>query len=294
MDAQQISAELSTILQDQSLLVDANLEARKNALDTIRFAGRALQMPGGGSQPESLYQQAQVFGKQLEAIDRQLFFSVRANLQAGKFTPESLRAFLNQFTDYRPAQQGQPDYEYNGLDELLENVLFHHPLPPESRERAAGMIRYEATPARVILEMVDSLKFNPGDIFVDLGSGLGLVVMLLNLLTGIPAVGIEYDPAYSAYAQTCAAELGLAQVSFINADAREADLSRGTIFYLFTPFINEVFDIVLERLRLLARQHPIYLCSYGTCTLELARLPWLQLRDPAMEHDFKLAIFSSH
>ena len=293
MDTQQLISELSTILQDQSLLRDNNLEARKNALDTIRYIGKALRVPSKDGDFQRLYHQAQAFGEQLQAIDRQLFHSVRADLQASKFTPESLRTFLNQFTDYTPDQRGQPDYEYNGLDELLENVIFLHPLPSESRERASGMIRYEATPARVILELVDSLRFNPGDVFVDLGSGLGLVTMLVNLLTGVPTVGIEYDPAYCFYAQTCAAELGLSKVSFINADVRKADLSLGTIFYLFTPFINEVFDAVLEKLHRLAKQRPIYVCSYGTCTFELAQLPWLQLRDPAMEHDFKLAIFSS-
>ena len=28
-------------------------------------------------------------------------------------------------------------------------------------------------------------------------------------------------------------------------------------------------------------------------TYDLIKLPWLQIRDPAMEHDFKLAIFTS-
>jgi predicted RNA methylase len=155
------------------------------------------------------------------------------------------------------------------------------------------MIRYEATPAKIILELVYQLQFTPQDLFIDLGSGLGLVVILVHLLTGTSAMGIEYDPVYCAYARARAVELGLTEATFLNADARRADLSNGSIFYLFTPFIDEVFEAVIEKLRRLAKKRPLYICSYGTCTIELAKLPWLQIRDPAMEHDFKLAIFSS-
>jgi predicted RNA methylase len=141
--------------------------------------------------------------------------------------------------------------------------------------------------------MIDSLQFTSGDTFFDIGSGLGLVVMLVNLLTGARCVGIEYDPAYCGYAQSCAQALNLKDVTFIQADARNVNLNTGTIFYLFTPFVNEIFDSVLERLRYTAIRHQIYICAYGTITYDLIKLPWLQIRDPAMEHDFKLAIFTS-
>ena len=35
------------------------------------------------------------------------------------------------------------------------------------------MVPYEATPARVALELVDRVNFRRGDVFYDLGSGLG-------------------------------------------------------------------------------------------------------------------------
>jgi hypothetical protein len=62
---------------------------------------------------------------------------------------------------------------------------------------------------------------------------------------------------------------------------------------MFTPFVNQVFSSVLERLRYTAIRKKIYVCSYGTITFDLTKLPWLQIRDPAMEHDFRLAIFTS-
>ncbi len=118
------------------------------------------------------------------------------------------------------------------------------------------------------------------------------MVMVVNLLTGVKSLGIEFDPAYCEYAQNCAANLKLQGVSFLQSDARKADLNAGNIFYLFTPFVNEIFESVLERLRYTAIRKPIYICSYGTITYDLINLPWLQIRDPAMVHDFKLAIFT--
>lgn len=293
MNQQELKAKLLALLNDKTLLEETRLNARREALDLISYYGQILQIHGWEGELAALYQQATAMQSQFKSIDETLFQRVRADLLAGDYSRAELRTLFGQFTDYAPGQQPQPDYEYNGLDILLEQVLLPAPFPTESRERAPGMIRYEATPAKIILELVDSLHFTPQDVFVDLGSGLGLVVILVHMLTGTRAIGIEYDPVYCAYAQARAAELSLTEATFINADARESDLSQGSIFYLFTPFINEVFEAVIERLRRLAKIRPIYICSYGTCTIELNTLPWLQIRDPAMEHDFKLAIFSS-
>ena len=293
MDIKKLQAELDALLADASLFEEANLQARNEAIVYIKYFEDVMGMPGYTAEFDPRVQYAVELGVQLKAINKSLFQEVRTDLQNGNFTPECLRTFFDKFTGYVPGRTNQPEYEYDGLDMLLEQVLFPEPPPSESRKRASGMIRYEATPARVILEMIDNIKFLPEDVFVDIGSGLGLIVMLVNLLTGVKSLGIEFDPAYCEYAQNCAANLNLQDVSFLQSDARKADLNAGSIFYLFTPFVNEIFESVLERLRYTAIRKPIYICSYGTITYDLIKLPWLQIRDPAMMHDFKLAIFTS-
>jgi hypothetical protein len=293
MDIEKLRADLANILADKSLFDEVNLHARNEAIVFIKYAGDVLSIPGYAESLDHLFQQALKLRDDLTQVNEALFQRVRSDLQKRNFTPESLRAFFDQFTDYALGNRNEIDYEYDGLDILLEQVLFPTPPPTESRKRATGMIRYEATPARIILEMIDTVKFISDDVFIDIGSGLGFVIMLVNLLTGVKSIGIEYDPVYCAYAQNQASEIGLENVSFINADARNVDLNEGNIFYLFTPFVNEVFDSVLERLRYTSLRKPIHICSYGTITYDLVQLPWLQLIDPAMEHDFKLAIFSS-
>jgi hypothetical protein len=293
MDKQQLKAELLTLLKDKTLFDESNLNARIEAIDFIEFAGQALRVPGQDLELGGLYREAASLRVQLVETNEALFRRVRADLQAGYYTRESLRAFLLEFTDFDSENRDQPRFEFDGLDALLASVLLLPDAPSESQARESGMIRYEPTPANIILELVDSIRFTPDDIFFDVGSGYGLVVMLVNLLTGVPSVGIEYDPAYCDFARSCAEALNLKDVTFIQTDARSANLNAGTIFYLFTPFVNEIYDNVLERLRYTAIRHQIYICSYGTITYELTKLPWLQIRDPAMEHDFELAIFSS-
>lgn len=293
MDVDKLRADLTALFNDRSLFDGTNLLARNEAIQFIKYVGDVLSIPGYAVELDPQYQQALTLRDELNAANEALFQKVRENLQNGEYSPENLRAAFNKFTDYVPGGSDQPDFEYDGLDLLLEEVIFLKTAPNENRKRAPGMIRYEATPARVILELIDSLRFTPDDVFFDLGSGLGLVVMLVNLLTGSRSVGIEYDPVYCEYAQSCADALNLKEVTFSQSDVRKADLNTGNIFYLFTPFVNEVFDSVLERLRYTAIRKQIYICSYGTITYDLVKLPWLQIHDPAMEHDFRLAIFTS-
>ncbi len=293
MELEKLNSELEALLADQSLLEETNLHARNEAIVFIKYFGDVMKIPGYASEADMLFQQALLLRDQLTAVNNILFQRVRTDLRTSNFSPASLRTFLDKFTTATPEECGQFEYEYDGLDVLLEQVFFPEPPPAESRKRISGMIRYEATPARVILEMVDRLRITPLDVFFDLGSGLGLVVMLVNLLTGVRSIGIEFDPAYCQYSRSCAQALNLKDTAFMQIDARRADLNTGTIFYLFTPFVNEIFESVLERLRYAAIRKPIYICSYGTITYDLAKLPWLQLVDPAMEHDFKLAVFTS-
>lgn len=57
---------------------------------------------------------------------------------------------------------------------------------------------------------------------------------------------------------------------------READLSAGTVFFLYTPFTGAILRTVLDRLRHEARRRPIRICSYGPCTPLIAQELWLE------------------
>ncbi|MGO4780788.1 hypothetical protein AB4084_35450, partial [Lysobacter sp. 2RAB21] len=77
---------------------------------------------------------------------------------------------------------------------------------------------------------------------------------------------------------------------FIQADARAADLSQATVFYLYTPFTGGVLGEMLERIREQAQRRDIRLCSLGPCTQVLAAQHWLRAIDAELHSD-RIAVF---
>ena len=134
-------------------------------------------------------------------------------------------------------------------------------------------VHLEDSPVRVLLDLVDHVSLEADDRFVDLGSGLGRAAILVHWLTGVSAEGIEVQPAYCAYATALVANLGLERVHFQRADASEADLSRGTVYYLFTPFKGRILRLVWQRLEQEAQSRSITVCTYGAVSLSAAHFP---------------------
>jgi tRNA A58 N-methylase Trm61 len=146
------------------------------------------------------------------------------------------------------------------------------------------MVAYQPTPGRAILSLLERADIQAHDVLVDLGSGLGWVVILVALLSEARTVGIEFEPTYCEYARSCARALNVSRAEFVHADARETSLANGTVFFLYTPFRGEMLQQVLRRLRAEAEQRPIRVCTYGPCTPLVATADWLAPRDP---HDFR-------
>jgi predicted RNA methylase len=152
------------------------------------------------------------------------------------------------------------------------------------------MVFYQPTPVRHILHLITASALSKAGFFVDLGSGLGHVPLLASMLTGVRRLGIEVEAAYVASAQECAQSLHLSRVRFNQEDARMADLSCGTVFYLYSPFTVSILAVVLERLRKESTRRPIKICTFGPCTCTVAQESWLQasaLPDPRQTTVFK-------
>jgi hypothetical protein len=79
-------------------------------------------------------------------------------------------------------------------------------------------------------------------------------------------------------ARECARRLRLGRVQFLAQDVREADLSCGTVFYLYTPFKGSILTEVLGALRRESERRVIRICSFGPCTRVIAKEGWLEPR----------------
>jgi SAM-dependent methyltransferase len=237
---------------------------------------------------QALGAQAKALCKRLEAANEELYQALRRRIQSGQYTGSALNRVLARYA----GPPGRPG-DYDTLDVLISGLL-HTGAPPRERSaRAAEMVAYQPTPARAILALIKHANLSQDDVFYDLGSGLGHVVMLVALLSGARAVGIELEPAYVSYARRCARRLKVQNVEFVQADAREAVLTDGSVFFLYSPFNGALLRKVLERLRVEAAKRPIRVCTYGPCTSVTASASWLRPIDHRALSDNQVAIFHS-
>ena len=229
----------------------------------------------------------------LEEANKNLFQKLRANIRSGHCAGAELGRQLAESADCNSTEIGQDDVGYDSLDAFLGGLLLIEGIPGETRERQPEMVSYQPTPARVVLELIERASLKRKDVFYDVGSGLGQVSILVNLLSGVRAKGVEFEPAYCDYARRCAKELNLSRVEYINADAREVDYSDGTIFFMYTPFEGRLLQEVLARLKSESRRRKIKVCTYGPCTPQVSRQSWLKRVDQNGNSIHKLAVFES-
>jgi SAM-dependent methyltransferase len=147
-------------------------------------------------------------------------------------------------------------------------------VPERETERPAGMVHYLPSSVRTTLALARLLA--PDDVFFDVGSGLGLVTLLVAWVSGARAVGLEYEPTYHRMAVERATQLGIPRVRFELGDARAADLSEGTVFYVYDTFRGAILDDMIARLEAEAARRPIRVISRGHSTPTFDATAWLE------------------
>ena len=254
-----------------SLLEPSQLRDRYDALDRLdALLGDAnASSPTPSAADAELLRRAQLLRQRLEASNDQLCRAMRTGIQQGS-PPVLLTRLLNE--NVSPA----PGLSFDFLDELLAGILqLEQPDPPPAHP-PDGMVFYQPTPARHIFHLLRLTALTAADVLIDLGCGLGHVPLLTSICTGACGIGIEREAAYVALARRCAEQLKLDRVTFCQQDARDADLSTGTVFYLYTPFTGSILSSVLHRLQQESRSRPIRIGTFGPCTETIANEKWLQ------------------
>ncbi len=279
-------SELQTLIAelalDRSLDEPARLPERVEALNRLEAYLLDEQGQAGGDERcigAGLYGRARAIHARLEAINRELYEAIRHEIQRGA-RPGRLLQWAP-----RPGRDGRTASRVNGegydyLDVLISGVLHFEQPNAEVAGPAEEMVSYQPTPARHIFDLIDRAALTERDVLVDLGSGLGHVPLLVSICTGARSIGIEREAAYVDCARRSARALNLTNVTFIQQDARAADFSSGTVFYLYTPFTGTVLRAVLDSLQREAASREIRICTYGPCTPTVAGERWLEAVGP--------------
>jgi hypothetical protein len=285
----ELQAALAAIEGDAALWEEAEEGAfarRSEALDELEVhaIGRAeallaLGPPASEARAlRALRGRAERLARRLAAADARLLRRLRAEVRAGGHRGAGLAAL---FEAYAPGRLAADEEGYDLRDALLNGLLGLREIPVESYAPEPELVSYQQTPARVALELAGRLRLGPGDLFVDIGSGLGHVPIVAHLVTGARAMGVEREPAYCAQARACAAALRLQAVTFACEDARAADYAGAAAAFMYTPLVGGALRETLGRLREAARARPLRLFTYGPCTAQAAREPWLVAAGPA-------------
>ncbi len=156
-------------------------------------------------------------------------------------------------------------------DAFTDELLGIDAPPPDVPNLPRGSVPYLPSGVEEIMTMVREVPVRPDDHLVDLGSGLGRVLILAHLLSGARAHGVEIQEHLVRSATARCAALALVDVSFVHANAVDAELD-GSIFFLYAPFNGEMLSRVLQRLEEVARRRRIVVCAVG---LEFRDVSWL-------------------
>lgn len=235
----------------------------------------------------TLVERARGLQVHLEDANERVYEAIRADIRRGD--RDALRRWLPPLGEADFAA-GHPE-AYDDRDTIVAGALQVEEPGPTLVDRTSDMVFYQPTPARQVLDLIDRLAMGPDDVFVDLGSGLGHVPMLVSICTGVRSVGVEIEPAYVAAGRRAAEGLELHDVTFIEADARDAPLEDGTVFFMYTPFTGPMLRTVLNRLHDQARRREIRVCAFGPFVPTVAAEPWLAATQSV--RDGRVAIFRS-
>lgn len=296
------------IMRDATLFDERNFTRRFEAielLELVALTGAASsETVGQESAPEPIERLMAALG----AVDERLFVRLRAEIAVGRHRGEAFEKLL---LDHCVVEDGPG---YDALDVFTNRLCSFLPMPVPTRKLEAEMVDFHKTPARVVLEL--ARRVTSGDVFVDLGAGLGQVVLLVHLLTGARVRGLEIEPVFCVYARRCMVELGLSgpglpgaaeaggvagaeagevggagAVAFLEGDARFANYSEGSVFFMYTPFRGELLETVFGLLRQEATTRSLMLITYGPCTIHAARQGWLRADGPLPDGGDGLGIF---
>jgi hypothetical protein len=258
-------------LEEEPLLLNpSELRCRLDALDLLDayFPNSFRSDSNAQSNVVELYRRADTIRSKLETLNSDWYEGVRREIQKGGGRGALLRW---------AGELGDCDgMGYDYLDELISGVLQIEEPAGVGAQGDPETVFYQPTPARHIFSLMEQTALTEDDVLVDLGSGLGHVPLLVSICSGARCVGIELEAAYVERARECARKLNLDRVSFVQQDAREADLSAGTVFFLYTPFTGSILNRVLANLRREAPRRRIRICTFGPCTTAVGEEPWLE------------------
>ncbi|MFO0722591.1 MAG: hypothetical protein U1E65_02330 [Myxococcota bacterium] len=201
--------------------------------------------------------------QRLETLDETEFEAKRAALATGKYGVADFAADL----------RALPPHAWDHFSVRLFDV---YRVPTRETPKDKLMVDYVQTGVQTIFEIVPEL--GPSDVLYDIGSGLGLVVLLLEFLTPARIKGVEIEPAYHRVLEERIRRFGRVRATSILGAAEAHDYSDATAIYMYYPMRGERMNRLMQKIEADTRGRPLRVYSTGHASDALAELPWLEAR----------------
>lgn len=126
----------------------------------------------------------------------------------------------------------------------------------EDEKNKLGMTRTVPTRYCVLKEIFSHVDINDGDSLIDIGCGMGRVLLYLANHYNCDLAGVEYNEEPAKIGAGWAEQYD--KVNIFQGDAFDLDVNDYTVFYLFRPFLENTFEQFTEKLER-ELDHPIKL-----------------------------------
>src|SRR5690242_12216983 len=180
----EIQLDLEQTEAETSIYESNNFNARANAIDFIDFhiidrIEGLMQHAGQNDELIKLKSRAERLKEKLEDADREMFLHLEQQVSNSKHKKFVLRTIFEEYLkDFACEDEMSDRIGYDNLDVFLNKLLSANAINKTKKELEPGMVFYQKTPARIIVEL--SKKLNPGDVFFDIGCGVGQVAIRVN------------------------------------------------------------------------------------------------------------------
>lgn len=145
-----------------------------------------------------------------------------------------------------------------------------------------GCVPYLPSPIDKLIEIAEHADVQASDVFVDVGSGVGRATVLMHLMTGAGAIGLEIQPPLVLASRDLSTRVSAERVAVVEGDAALITglIMIGSVFFLYCPFSGDRLAKVLADLESIAQTRPIRVCCLD---LPLPACPWLALSSQPSE-----------
>jgi hypothetical protein len=130
--------------------------------------------------------------------------------------------------------------------------------PVRGQEHGGDVRSYQASESWLLTRILPPREVTSADVFVDVGAGKGRVLLVAARKYAFGRVlGVEVSPQVAVAGRRNLAAAGHSGIPIHCADVRDWDIPPdASVFFLFNPFVGEVFEAFVERLTESQRRAP--------------------------------------